>query len=178
MLWRPSEADLSRILHEHQAGTWADLRRADLRGWDLSGVQLRFAKLEGADLSGANLFMADLNGADCRGASFRGADLALTTLCGIDGSGADFRQADLSGAHLSHATLTGADFRGAVVDETTMLENVRLTAIAPAQLPASSRWQTLWAAQARAERRSAEATSRPPQRPVTIRGRSGPHATM
>jgi len=70
-------------------GERADLSHTNLRGVNLSGVNLRHTNLSGADLSGVNL----------RDASLSGADL----------SGANLSDADLSGANLSHADLSGAN---------------------------------------------------------------------
>jgi len=74
-----------------------DLRRADLRGADLSGAGLRKAYLRGADLSGANLCRADLRRADLSGAYLSGANLREADL-----SGADLSEADLRSTLLNH----------------------------------------------------------------------------
>lgn len=81
---------------------------ADLRGRNLSGLDLRGANLRGADLTGANLSQADLQGADLRGAILDQANLSSTNLAGANLSGASFQQANLAAADLSGAILQSA----------------------------------------------------------------------
>lgn len=69
--------------------------RADLRGADLSYVNLYGADLREADLADANLSGADLKSADLKSADLRFADLQC----------ADLRFANLQGTKLSHANL-------------------------------------------------------------------------
>ena len=80
---------------------YADLRGANLSGVNLSGANLRYADLSGANLSGANLRYADLSGANLRRANLRSVNL----------SGANLRSANLSDADLSDADLRYADLR-------------------------------------------------------------------
>lgn len=84
------------------------LRRADLSGAFLFGVDLHRTNLSGAFLFEANLFDASLFGA-----LLRGADLRRAGLRRVDFSGANLRGADLSNADLSNADLRGANLRGA-----------------------------------------------------------------
>lgn len=70
----------------------------DLRGADLSGVELREAKLNGIGLSGADL---------------RRARLSRDILKWADLSNVQFSEADLREVDLSEANLMGADFSGA-----------------------------------------------------------------
>ena len=96
------------LLKESKAKAAEYLRRADLRGADLSDADLRGADLRGADLRGADLRRADLRGADLSDADLRGADLR-----GADLRGADLSDADLRGSDLRRANLRGADLRRA-----------------------------------------------------------------
>lgn len=53
----------------------ADLSWIDMRGVDLSGVDLSYADLRGVDLSGVDLSGVDLRGVDLHGANLCGANL-------------------------------------------------------------------------------------------------------
>ena len=92
-----------------------NLRGTDLTGVDLSGANLRGANLRGADLAGANLDEADLRDADLRRANLDEADLRIANLGrsnleGANLSGAVLSTADLRGANLKKADLTGATY--------------------------------------------------------------------
>ncbi|WFR96291.1 pentapeptide repeat-containing protein [Rhizobium tumorigenes] len=78
------------------------LRNADLRGFDLVGVNLRGAQLSGANLAGADLTQANLIGAHLNNANLIGADLEF---------------AKLTAAVLTSATLQAANLRNASLDE-------------------------------------------------------------
>ena len=81
-----------------------DLRGADLRYADLSGVDFSQSSMRGADLRGAILRGATLYGVDMRGAHLSGADL----------QGANMHTVRLRGAHgLSTVTRTLARYKGA-----------------------------------------------------------------
>ncbi|MFK0295097.1 pentapeptide repeat-containing protein [Streptomyces sp. NPDC090442] len=87
--------------------TYADLRRADLRGARLHGAILNFADLRHAMLRGARLDGAALHQADLRGAGLEEAVL---------------RGADLTGADLRDCTgLTEPQLADALIDESTQL---------------------------------------------------------
>ncbi|MFE1551414.1 pentapeptide repeat-containing protein [Streptomyces sp. NPDC058718] len=87
--------------------TWADLRRADLRG---------------ADLRGSILNSADLSMAWLHNSRLTGVQFARARLCGAKFGGADLLGTDFSGADLREATgLTAEQLSGAVIDETTTL---------------------------------------------------------
>jgi hypothetical protein len=75
-----------------------DLRGANLRRSDLSGLFLQNKLLSSANLREANLSGTDLRGTDLRGADLRNANL----------SNANLREANLAGAVLDGAILTGA----------------------------------------------------------------------
>lgn len=119
-------SELDEIIRVHnlwlrglEGGAKADLRGADLSCMNLSGARLSYADLRGADLSGAiltgaNLRRADLSDANLARAVLSCADLSLATLSDavlisaiLDG--ADLTRANLAGAALSYVNLTGAD---------------------------------------------------------------------
>jgi uncharacterized protein YjbI with pentapeptide repeats len=91
----------------------ADLREADIGGADLRKADLSEAYLSGSNVSGARLSKADLSRADLNGADLSEADLSGANLRGANLSGADLSQANLVGAILSEADLSGADLRKA-----------------------------------------------------------------
>jgi uncharacterized protein YjbI with pentapeptide repeats len=100
----------------------ADLRGAELAGFDLSAAALAGANLSGANLSRARLVQADLHGsqlqrADLRGADAEGADLRHADLRQARMHRCNLRQADLRGADLRETNLWRADLAGAQVDE-------------------------------------------------------------
>lgn len=96
------------LAHEKGQSYRLDLRRTDLSGADLNGVQFAHAVLLEAHLEGASLQRAQLGGADLRGACLDNADLVEADL-----RGADLREAHLEGAYLVDAHLEGADLGGA-----------------------------------------------------------------
>ena len=120
--------NLSEILERHkrwlcdeEGGEYANLRRSDLRGADLSDADLRRANLSDANLSGANLRRADLSGANLRRADLSHANLSRANLIGAYLSGAylsdaNLSRADLSGAYLSRANLSDANLIGCAGD--------------------------------------------------------------
>ena len=88
----------------------------DLRGMDLSRLDLRDAYMRGANLSYVNLRGAHMRGAIMTGATLSNANLSDTYLDHADLSGArladaDLTRANLTNANLRHADLTGADLR-------------------------------------------------------------------
>ena len=92
---------------------FGSLRRADLEGADLRGVDLGRDKRTGkcADLSYANLRAAYLKEANLNSADLRGADL---------------REARLRGANLEWAVLNSADLRGANLKGVIKLDTAKL----------------------------------------------------
>jgi len=97
----------------------ADLRKADLKGLDLSGINLKEANLENADLSGVNLKGADLSKANLWGANLNKAILSNADLKRADLSWAQLNEANLISANLSGANLTNAQLRKADLFDAT-----------------------------------------------------------
>lgn len=98
--------------------TWVDLRDADLRGADLTGARLQWADLRDADLRGARLDRADLGNASLRYAnlsdtSFERANLQGANLMGANLSATQMRYADLRSANLGYTNLSGGQFANA-----------------------------------------------------------------
>lgn len=83
----------------------ADLADANLRRSTLNRANLRDAYLSGADLSSAYLIGADLQDADLTFAKARHANMRYVDLHGADLYDTDLRSANLHGAHLRDADL-------------------------------------------------------------------------
>lgn len=111
-----------------------NLSYADLRGADLSSANLREINLRGADLSEANLNEADLTGANLQNANLQGAylikayliktnlkesNLTKAYLTGAYLTKSDVSQANLSGAYLNNSKITGTIMTGTYYDQTT-----------------------------------------------------------
>ena len=119
------QKELNNILDNHKLwlesyarkGERANLKGADLRDIDLTGVNLECAVLEGVNLEGAtienvNLERAVLEDANLKGAKLRGERLIGAYLIGADLKGADLVGANLIYAHLQNANLVGANLEG------------------------------------------------------------------
>lgn len=111
----------------------ADLRRADLAGLPLDGVDLSFARLESANLAGANLDHASLDGAHMEGANLARATLRDSSLMRVHLEGADLDSAQLPGSrlhrgHLERAYLHNANLEFANLTE-AHLESSDLTGV-------------------------------------------------
>ena len=94
------------------------LRRADLRGLNLShtdfrGVDLSYANLRDVDFTGADLREAYLNEADLTGVNFTGANLSGASLIKIYLIKANCYKTDFTGAYLTGAYLTKTNFKEA-----------------------------------------------------------------
>jgi WD40 repeat protein/nucleoside phosphorylase len=85
----------------------------DLRGQNLSGIDLRRANLQNANLSGVTLVKTNLTDAQLRGAQLVHADLSGAVLLNVDLVQADLSRANLLGADLRGAQLQGAKLRAA-----------------------------------------------------------------
>ncbi|MDF1873423.1 pentapeptide repeat-containing protein, partial [Vannielia sp.] len=91
-----------------------DLRKANLRGADMAGLELNGARFDSAVMQGATLREARLQGASLWGAQLQGADLEAARLQGAhlwaaQLQGADLEAARLQGAGLETARLQVAD---------------------------------------------------------------------
>lgn len=133
---------------------FADFEEEDLRGVNLTGLDLRYANfinadLEGAKLTGANLRRAKmvgikasksnwrkayLDGANISGGDLRSADLREVHGFRIDLSGANLTNADGRGASLSHANLAGSVLSGLRLDDAYLrfAENLELAQLSDA----------------------------------------------
>jgi uncharacterized protein YjbI with pentapeptide repeats len=97
--------DLSEMTLELADLGWASLVGANLRSSNLTGANLTSANLTGADLSSAQLHVTALALANLNGANLVGSQLV----------GADLTQASFLGAELTGASFIGAHFDGTSV---------------------------------------------------------------
>ena len=100
----------------------ANLLSADLRGVELSHVDLRMANMRTVDLSGATLDHVDLAGADLSGGVLRrcrieSSDLSHALLAGADLTGATLRDCRCDAALLAEARLRDATLSGSCFDD-------------------------------------------------------------
>lgn len=82
----------------------------DLKGAELSGLQLENADLSGADLAGSDLCNAQLHGADLSGVKCWDTNLSCANLRCANLSGAFLGRTDFRDTRLRSATLSGAEF--------------------------------------------------------------------
>ena len=94
------ELKIALELHEKWLSNKPDGVRLELRGEDLSGMDLSYANFHGSDFSSTDLSYANFHSSD-----LSGTDLSWSKL-----SGTDFSLANLSGADLSWAKFSGVDF--------------------------------------------------------------------
>ncbi|GEM_PF-1688307 len=87
--------------------------KAELKGLDLSELNLENANLYKAELSGANLNKTNLKSAELMGAALQDADLSGANMTKARLTRANFQNADLAGTNLSKARLRDADLRTA-----------------------------------------------------------------
>lgn len=85
----------------------ADLSGANLKGADLTDLNLWKTRLPKADLSGAKMKRAFLTGDDLRGANLQGADLRQAFLFRAQADGANFQGALLEGARWLTGVICG-----------------------------------------------------------------------
>ncbi|MFU1519953.1 pentapeptide repeat-containing protein [Vreelandella alkaliphila] len=83
-----------------------DFAFEELKGRDLSMINLNSAKLRRTDFSGSIM----------QNVTFRGANLNGSNLSNVDASFADFEQARLAGANLSDACIDGANLYATIKD--------------------------------------------------------------
>ncbi|MEB3211640.1 MAG: pentapeptide repeat-containing protein [Leptolyngbyaceae bacterium] len=106
----PSAATAENLDHLRQLLRTNECENCDLRGANLSALDLTDAVLTGSDLSDANLNRAILVRANLEGTTLRN-----TTLNGSDFRGANLRNANLSGAQSSN--LCNAGFGAGVLED-------------------------------------------------------------
>ncbi|MDJ0820598.1 MAG: pentapeptide repeat-containing protein [Paracoccaceae bacterium] len=96
-----------------------DLRGADLRSVNATGMSFRDADLSGADLSDAVLESADLTDVQIAGVSFDRADVrnAIIKSADAEAYSSGFRSIQAYGATLQLGTLRNVDFRGALLTD-------------------------------------------------------------
>jgi uncharacterized protein YjbI with pentapeptide repeats len=128
-VWNAWRQENSKIMPDLQGAQLrgVDLSSVDLHGADLSGAQLREAHLRRAVLHKARLAEVDLrwanlDEADLREAYLRQADMSGAHLREADMRGVYLREADLCGANLTGANLTMADLRAARLCEALLSE--------------------------------------------------------
>lgn len=101
----------------------SDLRGADLSGLDLSQQVLVGLDLSKADLSGARLTHTRFDNAVLTGASLTNADLRGASLKGVDLTNANVRGTLLDGVDLRDANLTGVNLDSALTTALTILQD-------------------------------------------------------
>jgi hypothetical protein len=113
------QPEISYIIELHErwlkgeaGGKPADLRGADLSYLDLSGANLKNAEMSDVNLSHANLSGAILDRANLRSVDFRGANLRQASLIY-----ADLRWSVLDGADLYQANFRDARLDGIAYEE-------------------------------------------------------------
>jgi len=125
---------------------WADLRRADFYGAQMSDANFVEADLQGAifffaRLPRANLSMAQLQGANLFSANLQGAEFGNTKLQGADLRNAKLQAAELSLARLQGASLSGARLQGASLFLTQLQgANLSKARLQGANLPNARLW--------------------------------------
>ncbi len=109
----------------------ASLRKANLRGLRMKGVDLRKAQLDDADLTESDLDSAKLYRASARGARFdianlRGAEMISINLMNASLARACIENADLRGANLHGADMARIRTNAAVKLDDALLTRVRI----------------------------------------------------
>jgi hypothetical protein len=105
-----SQADLKGQNLSYLDLTEAMLWNANLQGANLIGANLNGAYLQRSNLSGVSASLTQLRGADLSYANFTNADLTKADLCATDSVGARFDGATLADVHWEYANLTGSSF--------------------------------------------------------------------
>jgi uncharacterized protein YjbI with pentapeptide repeats len=139
---RLSRAEIEQRIPSPKRRKGLDLRGADLSQVDLgalpltclwgdhmlleetnlSGTKLEGADLTAANLKGASLWSANLEVADLTRANLEGADLGLANLEGADLTAANLRRARLGAARLNEADLSEAKLEGANLKGASLIE--------------------------------------------------------
>jgi uncharacterized protein YjbI with pentapeptide repeats len=112
-----------------------DMRDVDFHDCDLTGARFAGLDMRGCNFSNAKLDNANLAGADLRGANLRGATMVKAKIAGVN-----LKEADFTGANLDNSILIGVDVAGADFTDVTTT-GARATAdwekakVPPAVLP-------------------------------------------
>jgi uncharacterized protein YjbI with pentapeptide repeats len=120
-----SVAELKTKLSAATDDTPPDLRKANLRGLDLSGVDFKRANLAGARLDGTKLVGANLFTADLTDAVLANADLSKANLDGSVLRRANFEGANLEGASLFATIIESANLSNANLAGTRIIGYLR-----------------------------------------------------
>jgi hypothetical protein len=105
-----------------------DLRGADLSSLNLVGARLMRASLDGVSLSEADLTDADLSHASAVGTLFDRARAMSADISYANAADASFMRAELGGLNATKADFRRADFRGADLGGAVFWECAMLTA--------------------------------------------------
>lgn len=111
-----SAEDLNRLVEERKC------MKCNLRGADLSGMNLERVDLSESDLSGANLHGTSLKEAKLDKAVLRNADLSEANLYQAVLKEADLSGANLSSIDLTYGDVTGANFSSANLSSANLLD--------------------------------------------------------
>ena len=109
LILRRSIDEKIALLQTTRSCAFCNLSYGNLKGKDLSGVDLSFAILLGTDLRNANLSGANLDGVDLRDKDLKGTVLTFADLTGAKLGGVDLSNKDLSGTILTDVDLRGVD---------------------------------------------------------------------
>jgi len=127
--WREENKDIEIDL------SYANLKNADLAGFDLKNARLLVADLSGANLADAELSWASLIQANLAAANFHGATFHAARLSFANLQEADLSEAELQFAYLESAKLQGANLRKADLRDAIMRDaNLRAADLTEADL--------------------------------------------
>jgi uncharacterized protein YjbI with pentapeptide repeats len=135
---RMSVAELKRKLNAATDDTPPDLRKANLRGLDLSGVDFKRANLAAARLDSTKLVGANLFTADLTDAVLTNADLSKANLDGSVLRRANFQGANLEGASLFATIIESANLSNANLAGTRIIGYLRGANLSGASLRRSN----------------------------------------
>lgn len=104
-----------------------DLTEADLRGQEVSQVNMSYADLSGSDLSDTELNNVDFSYSDLSSIDFTGSILKNCDLSNATLAGAKFNSANIIDCTFTDADMTGADFSEADLSKTDLSDSVNLS---------------------------------------------------
>jgi uncharacterized protein YjbI with pentapeptide repeats len=116
-----------------RAGLYPDkeLNGLDMKGANLTDMNLSYRNLRGADFSGSDLSGARFQGSDLRAARFDDAKMINTVFYLADIRGASFSGALIENSDFSQAHLEGVDFRDASIKNPVLRATYDQTTIWP-----------------------------------------------